>query len=272
MLWSPSQGMNLRPAMPSLMSVPGAVTRTSSWPSIQSASRFVSSEARFQAVSGSASVGQAGAEVEVFVVGEAHLRLGGVGAGRVERVAPAEVALGAALHRPRHQVAGGRLAQGLALRRHPGELAGVGAGADRDPHVGVVDHPLGEGRDPFQLRVGGVLEVGGDLAVEGDVEDRVGARLQHLLVDRQQQRRGGASRRRSRRPRPPSPRSSSRPGSSPARPTLGSLTSPPPRPSRSRALVVIAMKIAWKRGSSVSSGWKAEARTVPSRIATGCPS
>jgi len=37
-------------------------------------------------------------------------------------------------------------------------------------------------------------------------------------------------------------------------------------------VVVIAMKIAWKRGSSVSSGWQAEASTVPSRIATGWPS
>src|SRR5260221_1762877 len=136
--------------------------------------------------------GQASAVVEVFVVGQAHLRLGGVGAGGVEREAPAEIALGAALHRPRHQVAGDRLAQGLALGRDPAELTRVGAGPDRDPHVGVVDHPLGEGRDPFQLGVGGVLEVGGDLAVEGDVEDRVGARLQHLLVDRQQQRRSGA--------------------------------------------------------------------------------
>ncbi len=55
MLCSPSQGMNVRPAMPSVMSVPGAVTRTSSWPSIHSASRLHSSEARFQAESGSAS-------------------------------------------------------------------------------------------------------------------------------------------------------------------------------------------------------------------------
>ena len=41
---------------------------------------------------------------------------------------------------------------------------------------------------------------------------------------------------------------------------------------RSRAAVVIAMKSAWKRGSSVSSGWKAQASTLPSRTATGWPS
>ena len=39
--------------------------------------------------------------------------------------------------------------------------------------------------------------------------------------------------------------------------------------ARSRALLIIAMNIAWKRGSSVSSGWKALASTEPSRTATG---
>ena len=43
-------------------------------------------------------------------------------------------------------------------------------------------------RDPVELGVAGVLVVDRRLAVEGDVEDRVRARLQHLLVDRQQQR------------------------------------------------------------------------------------
>ena len=45
--------MNLRPAIPSVMSVPGAVTRTSSWPSIHSASRAHSSDACAQAPTGS---------------------------------------------------------------------------------------------------------------------------------------------------------------------------------------------------------------------------
>ncbi len=89
MLRSPSQAMNCRPATPSLMSVPGAVTRTSSWPSIHSASRLHSSEARSQAPSGSGVVGEAGAEVEVLEVAQAHLGVGGVAVGREERVDPA---------------------------------------------------------------------------------------------------------------------------------------------------------------------------------------
>ena len=40
----------------------------------------------------------------------------------------------------------------------------------------------------------------------------------------------------------------------------------------SRALVAIAISSAWTRWSSVSSGWKAQARTLPSRTATGWPS
>ena len=61
--------------------------------------------------------------------------------------------------------AAGTLAEALdAVReRHPGELTRVGARPDRDPHVGVVDHPFGERRDPFELFVGGLFEVGRDL-------------------------------------------------------------------------------------------------------------
>ena len=55
MLCSPTQGMKVRPSMPRVMSVPAAWTRTSLRPWIHSASRFVSSEACFQAVSGSPS-------------------------------------------------------------------------------------------------------------------------------------------------------------------------------------------------------------------------
>ena len=117
MLWSPSQGMNVRPAMPSLMSVPGAVTRTSSWPSIHSASRSRLGRGALPGGQRVGVVGEAGAEVEVLVVGEAHLRLRGVGVGREERVAPAELALGAALHHPVQQLAGRGLAARLALRR-----------------------------------------------------------------------------------------------------------------------------------------------------------
>src|SRR6201999_100404 len=140
----------------------------------------------------------------------------------------------------------------------------------RDPHVGVVDHPLGERRDPFQLLVGGVLEVGGDLAVEGDVQHRVAARLQHLLVDREQERRGGVL---------AVDRDDlallhlGRVADQDLRQVLNPRIAAHPRAaSLSWALVIIAMNIAWKRGSSVSSGWKAEASTPPSRIATGCPS
>ena len=100
---------------------------------------------------------------------------------------------------------------------------------------------------------------------------RVGAGLQHLLVDREQQRLGG--------------------GVAVDRHDLALLhlrrvadedlrQAFSPRVShlfasscaRFRASVVIAMNSACSRESSVSSGWNAVARTRPSRIATGCPS
>ena len=56
MLCSPTQGIQWRPATPSVMSVRGAVMWTSSLPSIHSASRRTSSDWRCQAVTGSPSV------------------------------------------------------------------------------------------------------------------------------------------------------------------------------------------------------------------------
>ena len=56
MLCSPTQGMNWRPATPSVISVRGAVMRTSSLPSIHSARRLNVVGPALQAVTGSASV------------------------------------------------------------------------------------------------------------------------------------------------------------------------------------------------------------------------
>src|SRR5439155_473265 len=56
MLWSPKQGMKVRPATPRRMSVPGPAMWTSSLPCIHSANRFTSSDWRAQAVTGSGSL------------------------------------------------------------------------------------------------------------------------------------------------------------------------------------------------------------------------
>jgi hypothetical protein len=55
MLCSPTQGIQFRPATPSVMSVPSAWMRTSSLPWIHSVSLRTSSDWRCQAVTGSPS-------------------------------------------------------------------------------------------------------------------------------------------------------------------------------------------------------------------------
>ena len=64
-------------------------------------------------------IGEAGVEVEVLEVAQAHLGVRGVGVGGKERVDPAVRSLGGALHRPLHQLASRRLAHRLALGRNP---------------------------------------------------------------------------------------------------------------------------------------------------------
>ncbi len=270
--------MNLRPRCPSVMSVPGR----------RDAHLLVAldplGEAR--ALLGGALpgaervgvVGQAGAEVEVLELAQAHLGVGGVGVGREERVDPA-------VDRPRRSAASTTLHQ-LAVSPPGASPAAPGStpdssrvlrvGADRDPAVGLLGRPLGERRDPLELGVGRVLEEGRGLALEGEREDRDARRPRGPP---RRPRRSGARPPwgpRSRRCRPPSPRSSSEPGSGPGCSTRGSLTAvlalPCSLAARRRAAVAIAISRACTRESSVSSGWKAQSSTSPWRTATGCPS
>ena len=122
--------------------------------------------------------------------------------------------------------------------------------------------------------VGGELEVGGLLALERHLHDRVAAGLQDLLVDGLQQRLGRRALPRSCRCRPPSPPSSSWTRIRARRLTAGLDPSRYARldPSRRRRRSTIAMNRACRRVSSVSSGWKAQASSRPSRTTTGWPS
>src|SRR5215208_4495761 len=178
---------------------------------------------------------------------------------------PAIRALGAALHRSLHQLLGRRLALRLALGRDLGERSGVLARYHRDAHIGVLDGPLGHWRDPLQLGVGGVLEVGSRLPLHRHVDDRVSSGLQHLLVDRLKQRlRCGLS----------------LDSADVPLAHLGRMADEDlgqggdagiPHERTSADDVAIAMKRACTLLSSVSSGWKATARMLRSRTATGWP-
>ena len=154
--------------------------------------------------SGSGSSARQAPIVEVLEVGQAHLGVGGVGVGREERVDPA-------VRRPRRRAASSSPSAGGSP---PGAASGAPAeprtargcwcsAPIRDPAVGVVGRPLGQRRDPLELRVGGVLEVGRGLPLDRDRDHRMPARLEDLLVDGGDQRLAGARALRSGRSRPP---------------------------------------------------------------------
>ena len=133
-------------------------------------------------------VDEACSVIEVLELRQAHLRIGGIGRRREERVDPAEVALRASAKSRLHQLAGGRAPARLPLGRNLGELAGVRLGADDDVRVALLRLPARRRGDPVELRVRRVAEIGRGLPVERHRDDGVGARAQGLLVDRRDER------------------------------------------------------------------------------------
>ena len=135
--------MKWRPATFSFRSVPGPCDRAPPrGPRSTRPAGCVSSAACLQAATGSVLVGEAGAVVEVLVVGEAHRGGRGVGVGREEGHVPAQLAGGAALHHPLHQRLHRLLAQRLPLRRDRSESSRrVRPERIPDPGVGLARSP-----------------------------------------------------------------------------------------------------------------------------------
>ena len=167
MLCSPSQGMNVRPAMPSVMSVPGA----------GDAHLLVALDPLGEPLGLLRGALPGGQRVGVGRPGRRRSRSprsrpGSSPPRRRRRwsgtacSAQRKLALGAALHRPLHQrlpVAAWRAR--LALRRRPAESSRVlvlAPIAIRTSALSTAHSAIG--RDPVELRVGGVLEVGRRLA------------------------------------------------------------------------------------------------------------
>ena len=89
MLCSPTHGMNLRPATPSVMSVPGPVMWTSSLPSIQGGQALDLVRLALPGGQRLGVRGQTGLVIEVLVGRQRHPRLSRVGVRREEREQPA---------------------------------------------------------------------------------------------------------------------------------------------------------------------------------------
>src|SRR3954454_13812467 len=207
---------------------------------------------------------EAGPVVEVLVVGQRHPRLARVRVRREERQRPAVLPGGRAVHRGLHERLAGLLRPRLALGVRPRELARVDVGHDRDPHVGVLGGPGGRWRDPLELLVRGEVVERGGRPLRGELHDREPARPQHLLVDGLHEglRAGGGLDDAYVALRHPGRVAHQDAGQGVYARVLHSGSPPLDRPTSQR----------WRRSSPVSSGWKATARTLPCRTATGCPS
>ena len=151
---------------------------------------------------------------------------------------------------------------GLLARLGARELARVDVGHDRDPHVGVLGRPGGGGRDPVQLLVAGQLEERGLLPAGGELHHREPALAQHLLVHRLHQHLGGRGRLDHAHVARLDP---GRVAHQDLGQRLGALVSHDGTPARSSSQRC-------RLRSPVSSGWKATARILPCRTATGCRS
>ncbi len=248
--------MKWRPATSSVRSVPGPVMWTSSRPSIHSASRCVSSEARFQAATGSSRSREAGAVVEVLVGGEAHRRARGVGVGRedrhAQRCSPAAARSIIASISGAIAFCAPRLPRRARRRRARACSRRPSAGSGRRPRS-AIQRCVGEIQSICSSR--GALEEGRGERRRARAR-RSGARRRRARARR---RRAPAARRR------PAPsiaqrvaladlRSSARPGSSPGSSTLGSLIARLlvlASGARTRPPVAIAISSACTRESSV---------------------
>ena len=185
------------------MSVPGPWMWTSSLPSIHSARRLTSSDWRCQAVTGSASVGQAGRVVEVLVVAQRHPRLARVGVRREQRERPAVLAGGGALHRGLHQRLARLLRARLLLRVGLRELARVRRRPSSRSARRRSRPPTRRSAGPSRAarRTASSKKAAWAPSVVSCMIGRP-ARAQHLLVDRLHQRLGGGRATGSRRRRP----------------------------------------------------------------------
>ena len=237
---------------------------TSSLPSIHSARRLTWSDWRSPGGDRVVVGRQAGRVEEVLVVAQRHPRLARVRVRREERQRPAVLAGGGALHRRLHQ----RLARLLrpracflgsapeSARVFTSAIIAMRTSAFSAAHSRVR-------RDPVELLVAGELEEGGLRAVGGQLHDRQAAGTQHLLVHGLHQRLGGGRGLDHADVALAAPASSSGRGSGRAPPRAG--------PSCGHFRIARAASGAGAV-SPVSSGWKATARMLPWRTATGWPS
>src|SRR5207302_2381541 len=187
---------------------------------------------------------------------------------REERDRPAVLAGIGAPHHRLHQRPARLLDTRLLLRVRSREVRPVGGAVDPDPHVGLLHRPLRRRGDPVELSVGRELVEGGLSALGGELEHRVSARAEDLLVDGLDQRLRGRARLAHAHVALCHLR---RVADEYLRQRIRALV-PHAADSCTRRADAASTSQRCSRSSGVSSGWNATAVTSPSRTATGWPS